>query len=142
MSETTATRISTVSLVRPLQRVKTAVPLLGAVAFAEAARSALSPRQQPIAPAPVALEEYFSDDEIERGRRYARPQLALGIARGAVNLGAIALLVGRPPALIRRKWRRPAAGGALVGGALAVALTAPTLPLRAISRRRAIAAGL
>lgn len=127
---------------KPLPRIKTVAPLIGALAVAEAARRALTPREKPIEPAPVRLDDYFSAEEIERGRRYARPQLALGVARGAVNLAAISLLVGRPPGALRRKWRRPAGGGAVVGAALTVALTAPTLPLRAISRRRAIAAGL
>ncbi len=127
---------------KPLTRVKTVVPLIGAIAVAEAARRALTPREKPIEPAPVRLDDYFSAEEIERGRRYARPQLALGFARGAMNLAAISLLVGRPPAALRRKWQRPAGGGAVVGAALTVALTAPALPLRAISRRRAIAAGL
>jgi STE24 endopeptidase len=142
MSETTAIRISTVSLVTDVQRVRTLAPLVLAVAVAEGARRLLAPRTKPIQPAPVDIRDYFSAEEIERGSRYARPQLALALARGTVNLSAIALLVRRPPAVLARGWRRPPVGGAAVGGILAVGMTAPALPLRAVSRRRAIAAGL
>jgi STE24 endopeptidase len=142
MSETTAIRISTVSLVSQFRRVKAAVPLVTAVAVADGARRLLCPRTNAIEPAQVEIRDYFSAAEIERGSRYARPQLALALTRGATNLLAIALLVRWPPALLRRAWRRSAVGGAAVGGVLAVGLTVPTLPLRAVSRRRAIAAGL
>ena len=118
------------------------MPVLAAVAVAEAARRLLAPRTKAIEPARVDIHDYFSATEIERGSSYARPQLALALARGAVNLSAIALLVDRPPALLGRAWRRPAVGGAALGGVLAAGLTVPTLPLRAVSRRRAIAAGL
>ena len=117
-------------------------PLLLAVAAAEGARRLLTPRAKAIEPAPVDLRTYFSPDEIERGTRYARPQRRLGLARGAVDLAAVALLVGRPPAALTHRWRRPVAGGAVVGGTLAIGLGLPSLPLRAWSRRRAIAVGL
>jgi STE24 endopeptidase len=117
-------------------------PLLLAVAAAEGGRRLLSPRAKAIEPAPVDLRTYFSAEEIERGARYARPQRRLGLARGAVDLAAIALLVGRPPAALTHRWRRPVAGGAVVAGTLAIALGLPSLPLRAWSRRRAIAVGL
>jgi len=124
------------------QRVKTVAPLVLAVAAAEGARRLLAPRTKPIEPAPVDIRDYFSAEEIERGLRYARPQLALALARGAVNLSAVVLLVRRPPALLGRAWTRPGVGGAAVGAVLAVGMTATALPLRAVSRRRAIAAGL
>ncbi len=123
-------------------RFKAAEPLVVAAAVAEGARRLLTPRAKTIEPAPVQLSDYFSAEEIERGSRYARPQLALGLARGAVDFAAIALLVRRPPALLQRPWRTPAIGGAVVGSALTTAMTASALPLRAVSRRRAIAVGL
>lgn len=116
--------------------------MLLAAAAAEAGRQLLAPRTPTLEPARVDLRTYFSADELARGRSYARPQLALGVARGAVELGALALLTRRPPRLVNRSWPRPVAGGGAVAGALALALSVPPLPLRAISRRRAIAAGL
>ena len=113
-----------------------------AIAAAEGARRLLTPPAVPIEPAPVDVRSYFSEAEIERGRRYARPQRALGLARMAIDLGALAMVARRPlPALLRRRSRPVAAAGA-AGGAMALAMSLPTLPLRAISRRRAIAAGL
>lgn len=116
--------------------------MLLAPALAECARRVLTPRCQPAQPARVDLRAYFTHEEIERGIRYARPQRALGLARTAVELGSLGLLVWKPPGAIARSWGRPVAGGAAVGGLLALALSAPPLPLSAISRRRAIAVGL
>jgi STE24 endopeptidase len=121
--------------------------MLLAAAVADGARRLLSPSQQAIEPAPVDLRRYFTDAEIERGSRYARPQLALGLAAGIVDLAVVAALVLRPGGAVtrpwcNRRWRRPVAGGAAVGALVATGLTGSTLPLRAISRRRAIAAGL
>lgn len=119
--------------------------MLLALGSAELATRVLRPRERPPEPAPVDLHDYFSAEEIERGRRYARPQLALGLARAAVQLGLVA-------AAARRAARRPvgnrrgpvaeAARGAAVAAGLGVATTAASLPLAAISRRRAIAVGL
>ena len=107
----------------------------------------MNPRARAIEPAPVDVHEYFSAEEIERGTRYARPQMRLALARMAIDLGVMVVLVARPPeplerALRGRDWRRPIAGGAGVAAAMATGLTLPTLPLKAISRRRSIAAGL
>ena len=113
-----------------------------AAGVAEGARRLLAPRARPIQPAPVDLRSYFSTEELERGARFARPQLALGLARTAIELASLAWVARRPPRPLTRMWHRPVAGGAAVGGLLAVALAAPPLPLSVISRRRAIAAGL
>jgi STE24 endopeptidase len=90
----------------------------------------------------VDLRTYFSRQEIERGRRYARPQLALGLASTVVELGSLAVVCRWPPPPVARTWTRPVAGGAVVATMLSVGLAAPPLPLSAISRRRSIAAGL
>jgi STE24 endopeptidase len=113
-----------------------------AIAAAEGARRLLAPQTTPIEPASVELRSYFSEAEIERGRRFARPQRALGLARMVVDLGAMAMLARRPPQALVRPRSRPLAAAGAAAGALAVAMSVPTLPLRAISRRRAIAAGL
>jgi STE24 endopeptidase len=113
-----------------------------AVAASAAGARALRPRVPPIEPAPIDVRDYFSEQEIERGRRYARPQLGLSLARGAIELGALATVVrGRPKALAAL-GRRPVAGGAIGGAGLAVALSLPPLPFAAISRVRAMRVGL
>ncbi len=102
----------------------------------------LAPRGRPIAPAPTRVEAYFTPEEVARGERFARPQLALGLARGAVDAAALALLAKRPPALLRRPARHPVLAGAGAGAILATALTLPPLPLAALSRKRAKTVGL
>ncbi len=98
-------------------------------------------RPRPPAPgaAAVELERYFSAAEIARGRRFARPQMALGLARGAVDLATLAAVVRHPPRLSRL---HPVAGGAIAAAGLATGLTLPTLPLAVVARRRAIEVGL
>jgi STE24 endopeptidase len=86
--------------------------MLLALAAAEAGVRLLSPREQPLEPAEVDLGEYFSQKEIERGRRFARPQLALALARAAIEVGALALVVRRPPRVLAAGSGRPAALGA------------------------------
>lgn len=111
----------------------------------------LSPRERPLRPVGLDLERYFSREEMERGARFARPQLALTLARSTLELGALAGVVIR---LQRRpsRWRprrarsgvldRPLAGGALGGTGLALGITLLSLPVSALARRRAIAVGL
>ena len=124
------------------ERYRVLAATLLAVAVAEGARRLLSPRERPIEPASVDLRDYFSAAEIERGTRYARPQRALGLARSAVDVAAISYLIAKPPAWLRKSGQRPVAGGAAAGALLATGLALPTLPLSAISRRRALAVGL
>lgn len=111
-----------------------------ALAAAEIGRWLLTPRDAPPEAPPVALNRYFSSEEIARGARFARPQLALGLVRAGVDVGALGLVVLRPPRLLARS--NPILSGAAGGASLAVALLLPTLPLAAISRQRAIAVGL
>jgi STE24 endopeptidase len=116
--------------------------VLLALAAAEAGVRLLTPREQPIEPAKVDLTTYFSESEIRRGARFARPQLALAMARGSIELASLVLLVRRPPRWLNRRFRRPAVGGAATAAGLAIALSLPPLPLRAIARRRGIKVGL
>jgi STE24 endopeptidase len=90
----------------------------------------------------VDVRAYFSEPEIERGRRFARPQLALALARSLVELGALALVVRAGAPSVVRRVRRPPVAGAVFAGGLAVTMTLPPLPLAAIARRRAIGVGL
>jgi STE24 endopeptidase len=137
-----ATRITTVSLVSRHSRVRALWPALAAGVAAEVARRALTPRSPVAAPVRVEVETYFSAEEIARGRRYARPQLALFLSRSVIDAAALALLVRRPPRALRRSWSAHGAGGAAIGAGLSLALSVPTLPLRAVSRRRAMDVGL
>ena len=102
----------------------------------------LTPRASVPAPVRVEVETYFSAEEIARGRSYARPQLALLLSRSLIDIAALALLVRRPPRALRRAWPAAVAGGAATAAGLSLALSVPTLPLRAVSRRRALAVGL
>jgi STE24 endopeptidase len=149
MSDTMATRITTVSLVSRHSRVRALWPALLAAATAEAARRVLAPRTPALTPVRVDVQTYFSADEIDRGRRYARPQLGLMLTRSLIDAIALVALVRRPPAALRRVWpggrggrRGPVTGGAATAAGLSLALTLPALPLRAVSRRRAMAVGL
>jgi len=116
--------------------------MLLALAAAEGGVRLLSPRERPIEPAEVDLHSFFSDAEIERGVRFARPQLALGLARAAIELGALALVVRRRPRWLPMTSKRPELAGAATGAGLAVGLSLPALPLSAILRRRGMAVGL
>lgn len=102
----------------------------------------LSPRAQPIEPAKIDLTRYFSEAEIERGKRFARPQMALAMTAAGIELACLALLVRRPPRRLTTGFSPPEAGGAATAAGLAVVLTLPALPFRAIARKRGIAVGL
>ncbi len=102
----------------------------------------LSPPAQPIEPAKIDLSRFFSEAEIQRGKRYARPQMALAMTGAAIELACLALLVRRPPRPLRTRFSRPVAGGAATAAGLAVALSLPALPFRIIARKRGIAVGL
>jgi STE24 endopeptidase len=116
--------------------------MLLALAAAEAGVRLLAPPRPGVEPAPIDPRSYFTTEEIARGANFARPQLALGLARGSVDLaGLVVLNRGRPDALLSR-FRRPATAGAVAGAAMSLALTLPPLPLAVIARRRAIAVGL
>src|SRR4051812_23898275 len=107
-----------------------------ALAAALGAARALRPRDGIIAPVPVRADEHFSADELARARAFRRPQRALGLAAGSIEVALLGALALRPPAALRRA--RPAAAGA----ALSVALGAAPLPLQAIARQRARRVGL
>src|SRR3954468_10026914 len=108
MSETIATCIYLHLNMR--ERWKRPAAVVAAVAVAEAAAMLLRPRTGLADPAPVNAESYFSPAELDRARRFSRPQLALYGAIAAVKAGALAALVrGAPPprAPPPRGGRRP-----------------------------------
>ncbi len=114
------------------ERWKGRAAVVAAFAVAEAAAMLLRPRTGLADPAPVKAESYFSPAELDRARRFGRPQLALFGVILAVKGGVLAALVRRPPRL------RPAASGAVLTLSLAIA----PLPLAAVARRRSMAVGL
>jgi STE24 endopeptidase len=118
------------------------VAVVAAAAVAWGAALALAPADdQLIAPADVAAGDFFTTAELERGREFRRGQVALGLAALAAEVALLALLAARPPARLRA-LRRPLAGGAVAGAALAVAVSLVTLPFDAIARQRARDVGL
>ena len=101
----------------------------------------LAPRTRAIEPVRIEPRSYFTSAEIERGKRFARGQLALGLAGSACELGALAALVTAPLRLPKRLGDGPWAGAAVAAG-LSAGSTLMGLPLGALSRRRSIAVGL
>ena len=116
--------------------------LLLAFVAAEGGVRLLAPRERGIEPAQIDIHSYFSDAEIKRGARYARPQVALAMARAAVEIGALTLVVRRSPPWLTGRFRQPVVGGAATGAGLAVALSLPPLPFSAMARKRGMAVGL
>ena len=112
------------------------------LAAAEAGVRLLAPRDAPPSPEPADVHAHFSAEEIRRGARFARPQLALAMARSATELGTLAAIVRRPPRWLRRRHAHPVRASAIAGAGLTVALSLPPLPLSALARRRALTAGL
>jgi STE24 endopeptidase len=118
------------------------VAIVVAVVVAEAAVALMWPRHGVIDPAPVRAASYFSGTELERAREFRRPQLLLGLAVMAVELGLLALLVARPPRRLRGPFRRPIVAAAVAGAALSVLVNAAPLPLQVVARQRAKDVGL
>lgn len=123
--------------------------LAGAIAAARAAALVLRPRDGLIRADPVDVRAYFAPDDIARARRYGHPQLALHAAASVTQAGVLAVFAARAPRLpggaaARSPTRpeRPLAQAAAVGVGLSLAVGAAPLPLRALARRRALAAGL
>ena len=112
------------------------------VAAAEAGARLLAPKDPLPEPAPVELESYFSAEQVRRGSRFSRPQLALALARSVLDLAALWGFARRAGSYPPRTPKNPYVGGALAGAGLPVALTLLGLPLAALTRRRAIAVGL
>ncbi len=117
----------------------------------------------------MKAERYFTAEEIHRGAAFARPQMALGLARSALELGVLTALVAHarrrtgPASMVARlrpdrRWNRrarprrssavraavpsPYGSGAAGGAGLALGMTILGLPFAALARRRAIAVGL
>ncbi len=157
---------STVWLVKLSDRASIAAALGGTGFSAYTAGRLLAPREPLPAPEPVDLGDYFSAEEIRAGRSYVRPQIALGLARSALEVtaltaaavqlsqrarqaqkapqlrlvGSLRIPVTRAPA--SRSAAIDAIQAAGAGAALTLSSTVLTLPLSALSRRRTLKAGL
>ena len=102
----------------------------------------LRPRDGIIAPVPVDPGSYFTPAELDRARDYRHGQLVLFGASTAIETALLVWLVRRPPAPLRRPFRRPVLVAAGAGAALSVGLAAAQLPVGAISHHRSVEVGL
>lgn len=116
--------------------------ILVALAVTEAGVRLLSPPKPAISSHSVEASEYFEPQEIARGRRFARPQLRLRLARQALQLGVLAALTARDRQARRRRGSPGPAGGALEAVQLVALLSGISLPLTVVARRRSRAVGL
>jgi STE24 endopeptidase len=123
-------------------RLRLPIALATAGVVAEAAVLLLRPRSGVIDPAPVSVRSYFSQAYLDRARRFRRPQLALYGAQTLIEGAIMVALARRPPAALHGPFRRPLGAGAAAGAALSTGVGLATLPLAAVSRRRARAVGL
>jgi STE24 endopeptidase len=114
-----------------------------AVAAAAAATLVLRPRSGLIEPAPVDVTQYFTGFQLERAEDFRSLQRLLGLAGLGVGIGALGVLVWRPPRrLLGRFEARPLLGGAAVGAGISLVLVVVGLPIRAWTRQRALDVGL
>jgi STE24 endopeptidase len=101
----------------------------------------LRPRSGVIEPAEVSATSYFSREQIERARRFRRPNLALFGLSLAIDAGLLTLLVRRPPRALTAR-DRPLARAAVAGAGLTAVLAVAGLPTSAALRRRSLRVGL
>ena len=114
-----------------------------AVAAAAAATLLLRPRSGLIEPAPVELKQYFTAFQLERAEDFRSLQRLLGLAGLGVGIGALGVLVWRPPRrLLDRLEARPLLGGAVAGAGISLVLVVVGLPISAWMRQRALDVGL
>ena len=122
-------------------RLRLPIAIVAALVVAEATVLVMRPRGL-IEPLDVAPRAYFSAAQIEKAEAFRSGQLWLLAARSAIELGVLVLVVARPPRALLRRRRRQVLAGAAAAAALSVALSAATLPVRAVARERAKDVGL
>ena len=122
-------------------RLRLPIAIVAALVVAEAAVLLMRPRGLVI-PLDVAPRAYFSAAQIEKAEQFRNGQLWLLGARMAIELGVLVLVVARPPRALLLPRRRKVLAGAAAAAALSVAISAATLPVRAIARERAKDVGL
>jgi STE24 endopeptidase len=136
-----ATRMSGVIVYSVLSRLRLPVAIVTVLVVAEAAVFLMRPRDR-LEPVDVAPQTYFSTGELDRAEAFRSGQLWLYGARLALEIGLLVYVVRRPPRRLQRTFRHPVLAGAATAAALAVALTAVALPVRAVARERAKDVGL
>jgi len=141
MSDAMATRMLGVIVYSVLKRLRLPVSIVAALVVAEAAVLIMRPRGG-VEPVDAEPQTYFSTGFIERAEDFRSGQLWLFGARMALEIGLLVYVVRRPPARLKGPFRRPVLAGAATAVTLSVAVTALTLPVRAISRERAKDVGL
>jgi STE24 endopeptidase len=141
MSDAMATRIAGVIVYSVLNRLRLPVTIVTALVVAEAAVFLMRPRDR-LAPVDVSPQTYFSTAFIDRAHAFRAGQLWLYGAQLAIELGVLVFVVRRPPALLKRSFRRPVIAGAVAAASLSVVITVATLPVSVISRQRAKDVGL
>ncbi len=122
-------------------RLRLPIAIVAALVVAEAAVLIMRPRGL-IEPLDVAPRAYFSAAQIEKAEVFRSGQLWLFAARSAIELGLLVLVTARPPRALLLRRRRGVLAGAAAAAALSVALSAATLPVRAVARERAKDVGL
>jgi STE24 endopeptidase len=119
---------------------------VAAVLVAEAAVWALRPREDVVDPIPVAEDEYFDREQVERAEDYRSGQRLLFFATLAIETGLLVALVTGRPRVVRRRLdalgRRPLLGAAAAGAGLSLALGLAALPTQAVAHERAVDYGL
>jgi STE24 endopeptidase len=122
-------------------RLRLPIAIVAALVVAEAAVLLMRPRGL-IEPLDVAPRAYFSAAQIEKAEDFRSGQVWLLGAQTAIELGLLVLIVARPPRMLLRPRRRQVLAGAAAAAALSVAISAATLPVRAVARERAKDVGL
>jgi len=117
------------------------VALVTAVVVAEAAVVLIRPRDRGPEPVRVEPRAYFSAGQIEKAEAFRTGQLWIYVVQTAIGLGALAVIVRRPPDRLA-SLKRPVVAGAAVAAAISVATAAAALPLSAVARERATDVGL
>jgi STE24 endopeptidase len=129
---------------RSIPRV--AVTAVAMVLVAEAGVWLLRPRPAPIPAAPVSAGDYFTQQQIDRGRDYSDGQLWLyGAALVVEGTVLTSLALGRPRwarRALRRVEPRKVVGPLVAGGALSLTLAVTGLPVAIASHERAVDFGL
>jgi STE24 endopeptidase len=114
--------------------------LAGAAASAEMAYLVLRPHNGVIDSMPVEAANHFERADIDRARRFGRPQRRLRTANAALQIATLVCLVKRGDGTALR--RLPPRRAAAHGGALSLGLVLTSLPIGVVMRRRTLAAGL
>jgi STE24 endopeptidase len=117
------------------------IALVTALVVAEAAVVVMRPRDRGPDPVPVRAGAYFTPTQLERAEAFRTGQIWLGLGQMAVGIGALVLVVRRPPRRLT-DLPRPVVAGAATAAAVALIAGLAPLPLRAIARERAKDVGL